>query len=191
LATPTPLASPIVSDALVRLGATTNTFSGGQQAMAWTNVSVLRNDIMIRWDATSSSSSGCRVGYRLKIEGSAPITGTIRLDSKERKTGSRLIETHTGNAALTVESTCAAWAITMTDGSPPPAPKSGGEGGSGGSGSSCHPSYEGACLKVGAGDYDCAGGSGNGPNYVVGPVSVVGPDDFDLDRDGDGVGCEG
>jgi endonuclease YncB( thermonuclease family) len=54
----------------------------------------------------------------------------------------------------------------------------------------CHSSYTGACLHVGVGDYDCAGGSGNGPNYVQGPVSVVGPDEFDLDRDGDGIGCE-
>jgi hypothetical protein len=43
---------------------------------------------------------------------------------------------------------------------------------------------------VGQGDYDCAGGSGNGPNYVSGPISVVGPDEFDLDRDNDGIGCE-
>jgi hypothetical protein len=54
----------------------------------------------------------------------------------------------------------------------------------------CHRSYEGECLKVGIGDYDCAGGSGNGPNYVQGTVRVVGPDEFDLDRDGDGWGCE-
>jgi hypothetical protein len=54
----------------------------------------------------------------------------------------------------------------------------------------CHSSYEGECLKVGIGDYDCAGGSGNGPNYVQGTVQVVGPDEFDLDRDGDGWGCE-
>jgi endonuclease YncB( thermonuclease family) len=54
----------------------------------------------------------------------------------------------------------------------------------------CHPSYEGACLQMGIGDYDCAGGSGNGPNYVRGPVYVVGYDEFDLDRDNDGIGCE-
>lgn len=56
--------------------------------------------------------------------------------------------------------------------------------------SNCHPSYAGVCLRMGAGDYDCAGGSGNGPNYVRGPVRVVGYDEFDLDRDNDGVGCE-
>jgi endonuclease YncB( thermonuclease family) len=53
----------------------------------------------------------------------------------------------------------------------------------------CHPSYQGACLDPNASDYDCAGGSGNGPLYT-GPVRVVGPDDFDLDRDGDGYACE-
>ncbi len=56
--------------------------------------------------------------------------------------------------------------------------------------SSCHPSYEGACLDPDASDYDCSGGSGDGPMYT-GPVQMVGSDDFDLDRDGDGYACEG
>jgi hypothetical protein len=56
--------------------------------------------------------------------------------------------------------------------------------------SDCHPSYSGACLRTSAGDYDCAGGSGNGPNYVQGPIRVRGADPFGLDRDGDGVACE-
>jgi hypothetical protein len=54
----------------------------------------------------------------------------------------------------------------------------------------CHPSYRGACLKTGIGDYDCGGGSGNGPNYVWKTVRVVGPDVFRLDGDRDGYGCE-
>jgi len=54
--------------------------------------------------------------------------------------------------------------------------------------SECHPSY-GGCLKKNAGDYDCRGGSGNGPNYT-GMVKVVGYDEFGLDRDKDGRGCE-
>ncbi len=54
--------------------------------------------------------------------------------------------------------------------------------------STCHPSYSG-CLKMNAGDYDCASGSGNGPNYT-GSVQVKGSDPFDLDRDNDGWGCE-
>ena len=55
---------------------------------------------------------------------------------------------------------------------------------------SCHPSYPGACLDPTASDYDCAGGSGNGPKYVQGPVQVRSPDPFDLDSDADGIGCE-
>jgi hypothetical protein len=54
---------------------------------------------------------------------------------------------------------------------------------------SCDASYEGACLNPDSADYDCAGGSGNGPDYT-GTVRVVGNDHFDLDRDGDGVGCQ-
>lgn len=53
----------------------------------------------------------------------------------------------------------------------------------------CHPSYEGACLDPNSIDYDCSGGSGDGPDYT-GPVQVIGYDDFGLDRDGDGYACE-
>jgi hypothetical protein len=53
----------------------------------------------------------------------------------------------------------------------------------------CHPSYKGACLDPNASDYDCIGGSGNGPKYT-GRVRVVGPDVFRLDADHDGWGCE-
>lgn len=56
-------------------------------------------------------------------------------------------------------------------------------------GSSCDANYSGACVPVDS-DVDCAGGSGNGPSYVSGPVTVVGSDVYDLDRDGDGTGCE-
>lgn len=53
----------------------------------------------------------------------------------------------------------------------------------------CHPSYD-PCVPF-ASDVDCAGGSGNGPVYVAGPVTVVGSDPYRLDADGDGIGCEG
>ncbi|MFA1546316.1 G5 domain-containing protein [Actinomadura chokoriensis] len=53
----------------------------------------------------------------------------------------------------------------------------------------CDPNYSGACVPI-ASDVDCAGGSGNGPAYVRGPVRVVGSDIYDLDGDGDGVACD-
>ncbi|MFJ2543723.1 G5 domain-containing protein [Microbacterium sp. NPDC087589] len=56
-------------------------------------------------------------------------------------------------------------------------------------GGGCDPNYTGACVPISS-DVDCAGGSGNGPAYVQGPVQVVGSDIYDLDRDGDGIACD-
>jgi hypothetical protein len=53
----------------------------------------------------------------------------------------------------------------------------------------CDPNYSGNCVPVDS-DVDCAGGKGNGPSYVQGPVYVTGVDVYELDRDGDGVACE-
>jgi hypothetical protein len=55
--------------------------------------------------------------------------------------------------------------------------------------SSCDPNYSGQCVPI-ASDVDCLPGSGDGPAYVRGAVRVVGSDIYDLDRDGDGVGCD-
>jgi len=55
--------------------------------------------------------------------------------------------------------------------------------------SSCDPNYAGACVPV-ASDVDCAGGSGDGPAYVEGPVRVVGDDVYDLNRDDDDIACD-
>ncbi|WP_235497138.1 G5 domain-containing protein [Agreia sp. Leaf283] len=68
---------------------------------------------------------------------------------------------------------------------PPPAPEPAPVADGGG----CDSNYSGPCVPI-ASDVDCAGGSGNGPAYVAGPVFVVGSDIYDLDRDGDGVACD-
>ena len=52
----------------------------------------------------------------------------------------------------------------------------------------CDPNYSG-CVPI-ASDVDCAGGKGNGPAYVKGPVRVTGSDIYGLDADNDGLGCE-
>jgi|KBSSwiStaDraftv2_1062776.scaffolds.fasta_scaffold378976_1 hypothetical protein len=56
----------------------------------------------------------------------------------------------------------------------------------------CTPGYT-PCLPYNAGaDYDCSGGSGNGPYYTVpGAVyTVSGSDPYGLDANGNGLGCE-
>jgi len=50
--------------------------------------------------------------------------------------------------------------------------------------SDCHPSYD-PCLPI-VGDLDCPDVRALG----VAPVEVIGPDDYRLDRDKDGLGCE-
>jgi hypothetical protein len=57
----------------------------------------------------------------------------------------------------------------------------------GSSGGGCTPGYT-PCLPP-ASDYDCSGGTGDGPKYTS-QVSVSGSDPYGLDADGDGVGCE-
>jgi hypothetical protein len=55
-------------------------------------------------------------------------------------------------------------------------------------GPACDPNYSG-CVPI-ASDVDCAGGTGNGPAFVSGPVKVIGADIYNLDSDNDGFGCE-
>ncbi len=51
----------------------------------------------------------------------------------------------------------------------------------------CTPGYK-PCLPP-ASDYDCIGGSGDGPKYT-GRVVITGRDIYRLDTDGDGIGCD-
>ena len=54
--------------------------------------------------------------------------------------------------------------------------------------SNCDPNYSG-CLDPDASDYDCEGGSGDGPKYT-GTVTVLGVDHYDLNRDDDNIACD-
>jgi hypothetical protein len=57
-------------------------------------------------------------------------------------------------------------------------------GGGGGGGSDCHPSYT-PCLPI-VDDLDCSEVVAMG----AAPVAVKGPDDYELDAEDDGLGCE-
>jgi flagellar hook assembly protein FlgD len=69
---------------------------------------------------------------------------------------------------------------------------SGGGGGGGGGGDNCTPGYSPCLVYHGGADYDCYGGSGDGP-YKTAPgvvYRVTGSDPYGLDGDNDGFGCE-
>jgi hypothetical protein len=119
-----------------------------------------------------SALSGVRLRWRLTVRRTtASASGTVVAQSPG---GDRSRNPDSVIALIVAQAPPAPKAEPTTE--VPPAP-------------ACHPSYVGACLDPDASDYDCVGGSGNGPKYT-GRVTVVGPDVFDLDRDGDGIGCE-
>ncbi len=130
--------------------------------------------------------NGINVNIRLVLDGAA---APYFYRAEEGKYAARLVAavTHAKTAKRGFWGACPGTQLTVAGPlqtkagtrTPTPTPPSG----------NCHPSYKGACLDPNASDYDCAGGSGNGPLYT-GRVQVVGPDVFGLDADGDGWGCE-
>lgn len=56
----------------------------------------------------------------------------------------------------------------------------------------CTPGYKPCLVWHGGADYDCYGGSGDGPYYTEPGVvyTVTGSDPYGLDADNDGLGCE-
>jgi hypothetical protein len=55
----------------------------------------------------------------------------------------------------------------------------------------CDPHYPNVCLDPNVTDYDCAGSGEDGPEFVEGPVRILGSDPFDLDgQPRDAIGCE-
>ena len=66
---------------------------------------------------------------------------------------------------------------------PSPSPRGGG---------TCTPGYSPCLVDHGGADYDCYGGSGDGPYYTEPGViyRVTGSDPYGLDANGDGYGCE-
>jgi hypothetical protein len=156
-------------------------FRGKFGSYTWSTVSFPEYEAVVRWDVTSTGSA-CNVNWWADS-----VSGQIEVGVGQQVKGSERISTPFAGAEIVVDSECDRWLITIQGVAPVPDPTERPPSGGGGN---CHPSYEGACLRQDAGDYDCAGGSGNGPNYVAGPISVIGYDEFDLDRDGNGVGCQ-
>jgi hypothetical protein len=113
---------------------------------------------------------GCGSGDAASVEDALPLAEATTSSSSE------------------LEPTTTALPTTTTAPPPPPPPAAPPPAASAGPGDGCHPSYD-PCVPV-ASDVDCAGGSGNGPAYVQRPVRVTGPDEYGLDADGNGVGCE-
>lgn len=138
--------------------------------------------VTIRWTAPSSNGAAI-TGYVVQrySGGTWRTVATVGASARSRTiTGLANGTSYRFRVAATNAVGRSAWSSTLTLTPRKPA-----------SSSSCHPAYSGACVPI-ASDVDCAGGSGNGPAYVRGPVYVKkrGVDPYGLDGNGDGVGCE-
>lgn len=133
-----------------------------------------------------------RAGSRTDVDGPTPTT----TEPQRPTTTAPPTTTTTAPPATTTTAAPAVAAPAPTTAPPPPPPTTAPPTTAAPttqppSQSECHPSYEGTCIPPDVEDADCAGGSGDGPHYVQEKnIRVVGTDVFDLDRDGNGIGCE-
>jgi beta-lactam-binding protein with PASTA domain len=117
------------------------------------------------------------------------LKATIKYKSTDQHPGGTVISQSPKAGALVLPSTAVTLVVAKARPAPPPPPSTAPPP-STTPAQNCDPSYPDMCLDPAVEDYDCAGGSGNGPEYVEGPIRVRPPDPFDLDREGDGWGCE-
>lgn len=103
----------------------------------------------------------------LGMAGLVGITGLVLLQSPEKRLGSKVTEPL---PAVTTTSTPVVAAPLVVQTTVPP---------------------QEVQTGTAPGPVACAGGSSKKPFLVVGPVKLTGPDFYSLDRDHDGIACEG
>jgi hypothetical protein len=141
----------------------------GRQICEGQRLVLIQRVVSGHWKTVKKVRAGARGGYAASLPDNP---GTYRAVIKKKRT-------------LTVQ------CLPDVSGTATHAHSSGG-GGGGGGGSSCTPGYSPCLVYHGGADYDCAGGSGDGPYYTKPGVvySVTGSDPYGLDSDNDGRGCE-
>lgn len=158
-----------------------------EQRRVWATAAVVGAILWVGIGANSSESTvdGSRTSASSEVnEDVVTTTERITTTTEAQTTTTEAPTTTTTTAPPTTTTTVPP---TTTTAPPPPPPPPTTQAPQAPTGGGCHPSYD-PCVPY-ASDVDCAGGSGNGPAYT-GTVRVMGPDEYDLDRDGDGWGCE-
>lgn len=125
---------------------------------------------------TSSADTTTRPTTTTSPEPTVEVSGIVEDDTIGVVTADGRTETTTSTTSSTTTTTTSTTTTTVVVAGPTTT-------------EACHPSYVGECVPIGVSDVDCRGGSGDGP-YYVGRVQVVGWDEYGLDRDNDGIGCE-
>jgi hypothetical protein len=183
--TPTPAPTPVPTPAPI-VATNNEVFTAGLDDRAifrgvvgsytWSTVDFPAEQVLVRWDATSSGAA-CRVNWSVDPDLDSPLSGTIAVAAADRAQGSKRYTTPFASGVVTVESSCSRFLVTMQGSNPAPARAAP-------AGGNCHPSYI-PCLPIVA-DLDCPDVRAMGKD----PVQVIGYDDYRLDGDSDGIGCE-
>jgi PASTA domain len=126
-----------------------------------TTVAVVKVPKMVGMRLTSAKAALADRGLR----------GTVRYQTTDRyQAGTVISQSRRTGAGVLPDST-----ITLVVAKAPPPPKTTAPPPPTAPPRNCDPSYPDVCLDPNASDYDCAGGSGNGPKYVEGPIQVRPP----------------
>jgi micrococcal nuclease len=170
---PTPVLLVIDSDEPMYVDAVDHaSFRGEAGTYTWTDVSFGEAKAVVRWDVRAASAA-CQIVWRIQPTDGSTIKRTTRVAGSSEEKGVERYATPFASSSVLVASTCPEWLVTMEGVEPPPVKSS-----------NCHPSYS-PCLPI-VDDLDCPDVRALGKA----PVTVKGPDDYRLDRDGDGIGCE-
>lgn len=135
-------------------------------------VALPRVPVVIGQNAAAAAQVLRASGFRVRTVQRTVTSGTGGAVLSESPTPGRSVRPH---ALITIVVAHVVRPLVTAPSQPPPS-------------ANCTPGYS-PCLTP-AYDYDCAGGSGDGPKYVYGVERVTGSDPYDLDADGDGYGCE-
>jgi hypothetical protein len=150
-------------------------FEGRQGEYQWTSLLFTGERMTVRWTASASSKTDCRVGWLLRPEFGDQISSSIRVKAGKTITGNRRYDTPFYGASLVARSTCGRWALSM-QAYDPPVPT--------GVGSNCDGSYPTVCIPPYPPDLDCG-------DISYRRFDVRGADPHGFDGDNDGIGCEG
>jgi hypothetical protein len=164
--------------------------SSGMQALWLLPVGIVAGAVLL---LVGLAAIGASLGppddeVRLTSDGAPVTTATTSELSSTTSTAPATTTTPPTTTTTAPPATTTTAAPPTTSAPPPPAPRQAPPAPPPAPAAGCDPNYSG-CVPV-ASDVDCAGGSGNGPAYVAGPVTVVGADPYGLDADDDGLGCE-
>lgn len=102
-----------IDPVVVRAGNPT-LFSGNAGQYTWRTVSFDQQSVMIRWDLTSGTPSGCQLDWRIVAVSGLPASSSVVVEGKTSVTDQTTASTPTSPDTLQITTTCSNWKLTLT-----------------------------------------------------------------------------